>query len=228
MGTRSLTFVYDGVNPVINMYRQYDGYPEGHGAELAEFLNSGKITNGIPVNSDKPVKFFNGVGCLAAQMVSHFKMDAGGIYLYPATALDCGQDFEYHIEVTKDDFHIRIVNRGVNFFGLQNSNTNEVIFEGNLKEFTKFCSSADEFELNDESVESLKQNLHKGVVEVTFQKNDGTERVMKCTLYEGLVPKVEPSGKTKQPNPDVMPVWDIEANGWRSFRYDSIQTVKVL
>ena len=40
MGTRSLTFVYDGEQPIINMYRQFDGYPSGHGQELAEFLNS--------------------------------------------------------------------------------------------------------------------------------------------------------------------------------------------
>ena len=38
MGTRSLTFVYDEQEAIINMYRQYDGYPTGHGAELAEFL----------------------------------------------------------------------------------------------------------------------------------------------------------------------------------------------
>ena len=40
MGTRSLTFVYEGEKPIVNMYRQFDGYPSGHGAELAEFLNS--------------------------------------------------------------------------------------------------------------------------------------------------------------------------------------------
>lgn len=226
MGTRSLTFVYDGVNPVINMYRQYDGYPEGHGAELAEFLQTGKIVNGL--RSSEGERYFNGVGCMAAQLVAHFKTGAGGIYLYPATALDCGQDYEYHIEMLPKGFNIRVVNRGCNFFGAQTSDVNEVIFEGNLQEFTKFCNAGEEFELNDESVESLKENLHKGVVEVTFQKNDGSERVMKCTLYEHLLPKVEPSVKTKQHNPDVLPVWDIEANGWRSFRYDSIQTVKVL
>ena len=46
MGTRSLTYVFetyksdDGVEehvPLINLYRQYDGYMEGHGLELAEF-----------------------------------------------------------------------------------------------------------------------------------------------------------------------------------------------
>ena len=46
MGTRSLTFVYDGDEPIVNMYRQFDGYPEGHGQELAEFLCSGKLVEG--------------------------------------------------------------------------------------------------------------------------------------------------------------------------------------
>ena len=39
MGTRSLTFVYDeDGRKIINMYRQYDGYPSGHGKDLAESL----------------------------------------------------------------------------------------------------------------------------------------------------------------------------------------------
>lgn len=226
MGTRSLTFVYDGINPVVNMYRQYDGYPEGHGAELAEFLKSGKITNGIPLGENK--KFFNGIGDVAAQLVAEFKKEAGGIYLYPATALDCGQDYEYHVELTSKGFNIRVVNRGCNFFGMQNSDVNETIFDGSLYEFAKFCNSGVEFELNDESVESLKENLHKGVVEVTFQKNDGSERVMKCTLQDGLVPKFESTGKVKRHNPDVLAVWDIESDGWRSFRWDSVINTKVL
>ena len=50
MGTRSLTFVYEKYGnkqlPIINMYRQMDGYPSGHGAELAEFLNGFNIVNG--------------------------------------------------------------------------------------------------------------------------------------------------------------------------------------
>jgi len=37
MGTRSLTYVYDNKEPLVCMYRQFDGYPSGHGKELAEF-----------------------------------------------------------------------------------------------------------------------------------------------------------------------------------------------
>jgi hypothetical protein len=137
MGTRSLTFVYDGQEPIINMYRQYDGYPTGHGAELAEFLAPFTLVNGLGINETRKVA--NGMGCLAAQLVANFKDGAGGFYLYPTSAVDCGQDYEYHIYNKDNELHIAITNRGCNFFGLTQSETNESIFQGNLAEFTEFC-----------------------------------------------------------------------------------------
>jgi len=47
MGTRSLTYVYEGETPIMCMYRQFDGYLEGHGQELANFLNELTVGNGI-------------------------------------------------------------------------------------------------------------------------------------------------------------------------------------
>ena len=127
MGTRSLTFVYDGKEPMLNMYRQFDGYPSGHGSELAEFLNSfDAIVNGIPVG-DK-CKMANGMGCLAAQMIANFKTDVGGFYIYPVTAEDCGQDYEYHV------FENRLIVK----------NPTEVIFEGDWKKFKEYCDGDDE------------------------------------------------------------------------------------
>ena len=35
MGTRSLTVIQSNGKEFFNMYRQFDGYPEGHGMELA-------------------------------------------------------------------------------------------------------------------------------------------------------------------------------------------------
>lgn len=121
MGTRSLTFVYDGDRPVMNMYRQFDGYPSGHGQELAEFLLSGKMTNGIPVGVKE--HFFNGMGCLAAQLVANFKKDAGGFYLYPMDVTDCWQEYEYHV------YEDKVVVK----------NPTEVIFEGSWDDFHSFC-----------------------------------------------------------------------------------------
>lgn len=54
MGTRSLTFVHDGdaAKPLTCMYRQYDGYPSGHGLELQQFLAPFKVVNGIGPTTD--------------------------------------------------------------------------------------------------------------------------------------------------------------------------------
>ena len=94
MGTRSLTRVIprqkglsyaDGhLHPeksVVNIYRQYDGYPEGHGQDLAEFISEFTIVNGFsPGSQDKKVA--NGTGCLAAQLVEYLKEgQVGGVYL---------------------------------------------------------------------------------------------------------------------------------------------------
>ena len=138
MGTRALTFVYDGETPIINLYRQYDGYPTGHGAELAEFLNGFKIVNGL--GPDTPSRIANGMGCLAAQLVSHFKGDeAGQFYLYSPQTVECGQDFEYHVYQKDKELRVRITNRGCNLFGLTMSDTNDSIFDGPVAEFVSFC-----------------------------------------------------------------------------------------
>ena len=92
MGTRSLTRVIprqkglsyqDGhkhpEKAVVNMYRQYDGYPEGHGQDLAEFLSDLEVVNGLSSESSYTVA--NGTGCLAALLVAHFKDGPGSIYL---------------------------------------------------------------------------------------------------------------------------------------------------
>jgi len=120
MGTRSLTFVYDGDVPVINIYRQYDGYPSGHGHELAQFLDSKTLVNGF---TDKNSAQANGMGCLAAQLIVQLKHGVGGIYIYPVNSTDCFQDYEYHV------YEDRVVVK----------DPTAVIFEGTWEEFGQFC-----------------------------------------------------------------------------------------
>lgn len=97
MGTRSLTFVHDSFGQIfVNMYRQFDGYREGHGRELAAFLNSfDAVTNGIQTGGSR--KTANGMFCLAAQMIAHFKRDAGQFYLHHPDERNLWQEYEYHI-----------------------------------------------------------------------------------------------------------------------------------
>ncbi|NDG30841.1 DUF2693 domain-containing protein, partial [bacterium] len=59
-----------------------------------------------------------------------------------------------------------------------------------------------------------------------FKKSNGEERVMNCTLKEDVVvPYQAKTENTKKQNPDVLPVWDIDKNEWRSFRYDSVISI---
>ena len=108
MGTRSLTYVYDNNEPIVCMYRQFDGYPSGHGKELAEFLKPIEIVNGLRPGGDEN-KIANGAGCLAAQMVAHFKDEPGGIYLQSVTNQDYDWiDYIYRIYVDSNTLTYKV------------------------------------------------------------------------------------------------------------------------
>ena len=108
MGTRSLTYIKDQYedNNIICMYRQYDGYLGGHGKELAEFLQDFTVVNGYSI--DTPAHYANGMSCLAAQLVAHFKDGIGNIYLYPTNTSDVGEEFIYTISLIDNQINIEV------------------------------------------------------------------------------------------------------------------------
>ena len=121
MGTRSLTYIQDSwetavadeennnkvhktTQNILCMYRQYDGYLSGHGAELAEFLQDFNVVNGY--NMDTPKRSANGMGCLAAQLIAHFKDGIGNIYIHEPNESDCGEEYTY--TVYEEDGKVRV------------------------------------------------------------------------------------------------------------------------
>jgi len=73
----------------------------------------------------------------------------------------------------------------------------------------------------------LKKWLSSCCGTVTFLKKDGTERVMRCTLKPELLPTkiVDESKATTQKRPEnnnVLPVWDLDQNAFRSFQINSL------
>ena len=107
MGTRSLTRVIprqEGLSfseghehvdkAVVNIYRQYDGYPEGMGVDLAEFLSEFTLVNGLGADSYKR-KVANGAGCLAAQLVAFLKDGPGNVYLEELNNGDHWEEYIY-------------------------------------------------------------------------------------------------------------------------------------
>ena len=73
--------------------------------------------------------------------------------------------------------------------------------------------------------ETLIKNLKTNVMQITFNKVCGEERVMHCTLHESKLPE---TSNNKKINDEVLPVWDIDIGAWRSFRLDSVKDVKKL
>ena len=70
--------------------------------------------------------------------------------------------------------------------------------------------------------------LETEIVEIEFTKKDGTDRVMKCTLQEDYLPEVDgvivfEKDRWKK---DSLAVFDLEKEGWRSFRWDSVKAVR--
>jgi len=134
MGTRSLTYIkseYDTDDNIICMYRQYDGYPSGHGLDLAAFLNNFKVVNGLSI--DMPKKVANGMSCLAAQLVAELKDGPGNIYLYPPNSEDCGEEFIYEIYMDKALTAVNVDNIIIKCIDVWNGN--KLIFEGSPQEF---------------------------------------------------------------------------------------------
>ena len=81
--------------------------------------------------------------------------------------------------------------------------------------------------------DALLKDLRVNVVEVLFTKVDGQARRMRCTLREELLPPTYLTEKSKEnefhrENPNVIAAWDIEKQGWRSFRIDSVEYAQAL
>jgi len=85
MGTRSLTHIKDSENrTLVTIYRQFDGYPTGHGDDMKRILNDGVVTlkNGYHLSDESPT-VFNGMGCMAAYLIGELKEGIGNIYIVP-------------------------------------------------------------------------------------------------------------------------------------------------
>jgi hypothetical protein len=134
MGTQSMTTFIDTYTDkqgklkkikIVTMYRQMDGYPDGHGLELADFLRSGKMVNGVSWGETENV--FNGMGCLSAQAIAHFKTEPGNIYLHRGGTIDCWEEYRYDV-----------INNGINnpvILHCYDVNNKKWIFKGTPDEF---------------------------------------------------------------------------------------------
>jgi len=103
-----------------------------------------------------------------------------------------------------------------------------------------------QYQTSDETNQAIMRDwvrtlLQTTDVQLTFVKADGTVREMLCTLNPDNIPAPEPKTTTgpvdgivreavekkprKEPDVHSCRVYDLEAKGWRSFKYDRLQKV---
>lgn len=80
--------------------------------------------------------------------------------------------------------------------------------------------------MNDVNAEEMKNLLSLRLVKVTFKKKDGDLREMVCTTNLNLIPEqFHPKGKiqlSEETKSTSIRVWDVTAQGWRSFLVDNV------
>ena len=75
---------------------------------------------------------------------------------------------------------------------------------------------------DDDYRREVEELLRHNYCAFEFQKVDGTIRDMKCTLKVDDLPEEFTSSETSNSKPGLLVVWDIEKEGFRSLRYDSV------
>ena len=108
MGIRSTVKFYEEGNneePVLSVYNQFDGYIDGVGHDLANFLKAKTIINGISGNQSMENGHANGMGCLAAQYVAEKKVKIGGLYI---TTKDNSQDYDYEVRFIDNKIIVKV------------------------------------------------------------------------------------------------------------------------
>jgi len=129
--TAAIRFKYEEDNSIlVNVYHHYDGYIEGVGHDLAEFLLSKKIVNGI-ICFDDMNTIANGFSCLIAQYISNVKKGPGEVYIYPQ---DFKGDYNYDIVYNgcKNEIYIKVIHY------------DKILFEGSPKELLEYKEESDE------------------------------------------------------------------------------------
>ena len=149
MGTRCTTVVTQqwdsggeasGVEHLATIFRHWDGYLDGHGQWLADFLKDAVVTNG-KIDGKKN---FNGPGRLASGIV-HALVEDGHDPDLMSKGTICGQEYEYHINVkfgdTGGELSIKVIDGPMTMFGAGGEECTNVAFEGTVKEFATYIEN---------------------------------------------------------------------------------------
>ena len=68
--------------------------------------------------------------------------------------------------------------------------------------------------------------LQKGIVNLQFEKKDGSIRDMRATLLSAAIPDefiAESNPNARSEDPDLVRCFDVDVNGWRSFKISALR-----
>ena len=150
MGTRSLVHIKEDGKTLVTLYRQYDGYPTGMGADIKDALNKGKarLTAGGHSGKDASPEVFSGMGCLAAYLIGALKTPSetgdgssldrrnaiGNVFVFPVDSSDCGEEFTYTLD-TKTPKLSKAGERVAPVLHLEVKAGHDVVYSGALAKF---------------------------------------------------------------------------------------------
>lgn len=126
MGTRSTTHIFNGIisekNHLVSTYKQFDSYIKGYGQDLYDFLSNIQLVNGYSKEHENS-GYANGMGCLSAQLIKHFKNGIGGYYITNKSDI---QEYNYYIYTNDSIIMVKIIY------------DDEALFDGTIDELVKF------------------------------------------------------------------------------------------
>lgn len=70
------------------------------------------------------------------------------------------------------------------------------------------------------NINELRTLLNTDCATVVFKKKDGSIRELFCTTMPEVLGVMEQS--TSKPSDTIVTVWDLENDGWRSFKFDQL------
>jgi hypothetical protein len=80
--------------------------------------------------------------------------------------------------------------------------------------------------------DSIISQLRDNVLQVTFSKVNGEERIMPCTLQTDYMPELSESKVAVvdefSVNKSVIRAFAIDKQSWRSFRVDNVRAIEVI
>lgn len=148
MGTRSTITFYEKIGGekfhLVNIYQQYDGYLEGVGKELCEWLKPKIITNGF---SKADWDIANGARCLAAKYISEFKPATGGLYIYPEGVgyEDCDYNYSVIVDESWMSSYHTFEKKAEDIITIEvNSWNKEPFFKGGIQELLDYIEEQKE------------------------------------------------------------------------------------